>query len=119
MIPMHIVMDAMWSQYGFVRSCGKSSRMSEIMMSAEGARRAPPPDEGTPRMLFDESDNTVEICEGGVWVSLDDAAEQAGADLPEFEAWAKENLADWNDYLMDSIVDFAIEKIAELFRDNA
>ena len=74
-------------------------------------------------MLFDESDNTVRICSGGVWVSLEDVAGQVDTEpqvsADEFIAWARENLNQYDEYLEQAIIDFVTEEIASLYEADA
>lgn len=74
-------------------------------------------------MVYDESDGTVCICEGGVWVYLSDAAqkvdeEHGGIEPETMMAWARENLSGYNDYLLDAICDFAAKEIARIYEEN-
>lgn len=74
--------------------------------------------EGTNTMVFDSYDNTVQICEGGVWVDLAEVAGEIGVDAKKFIDWANENLSGWNDYLMDAIVDFTTKEIGTIYRQE-
>lgn len=73
-------------------------------------------------MVIKESDNTIGICDGMVWVGMEDVADELGETegqgRDDVIAWLTENISDWNDYLMDAIVDFAISKVADIVRDN-
>lgn len=69
-------------------------------------------------MRFDKSDNTVQICEGGVWVELEEVARMLGVDTERFLAWADEELRGWNDHIMDVIVDRAMDEIADIYRNE-
>lgn len=72
-------------------------------------------------MVINTSDNTIGICEGMVWVGMEDVADELGVGNKEREdviAWLGENISDWNDQLMDDIVDFAISAVAGIVRQE-
>lgn len=68
-------------------------------------------------MVIDTSDNTIGICEGMLWVSMEDVAEALDADPRQSKqviAWLTEHASEYNDTLMDDIVDFATERLVEI-----
>lgn len=72
-------------------------------------------------MVIDTSDNTIGICEGMVWVDMEAVADDLDVDGKEREdviAWLTENIDQWNDQLMDAIVDFATSEIADIARNE-
>jgi len=72
-------------------------------------------------MVIDTSDNTIGICEGMVWVDMESVADDLdvdGKDREEVIAWLTENIDQWNDHLMDAIVDFATSEIADIVRQE-
>ena len=72
-------------------------------------------------MVIDTSDNTIGICEGMVWVDMEAVADDLdvdGKERDEVIAWLTENIDQWNDYIMDRIVDCATSEIADIVRQE-
>ena len=72
-------------------------------------------------MVIDTSDNTIGICEGMVWVDMEAVADELDVDGKEREAviaWLTQNIEQWNDHLMDFIVDSATTEMADIVRQE-
>ena len=67
-------------------------------------------------MTLDHRDNTVCLCEGGVWVYASEIAEKCGATEKEVMRWLES--CDYTDWLMEKIVDDATNDLVELFNDD-
>ena len=69
-------------------------------------------------MVIDAIDNTVGLCEGGVWFPISEVANLLGKNERDVPEWVHANLNSWNDHLMDAIVDFAIEETARIIKSD-